>query len=82
MPVHSSTCTYEDQDFKCHYLEIPLNLGVGNWMVSLERLDENQGYQKANVRLVAIEANVNVGTMEAAQQIRWSKELVAMLWQA
>ena len=73
---------YEEQDGKCYYMQIPLNLGDGDWMISLERLDESQGYQRDNVRLVAIEANVSVGTMQAAQQIRWSEELVAKLWPA
>ena len=71
---------YAEQEGKCYYMQIPLNLGYGDWMVSLERLDEGRGYQQDNVKLVAVEANVGVGTMQAAQQIRWSAELVAKLW--
>ena len=44
----------------------------GDWQVSVERLDESEGYTKDNVVLVALE------TQNAYAQ--WSKEFVKSVW--
>ena len=62
---------WEKQRGRCYYLDIPLNT-CGDWQVSVERLDESEGYTKDNVVLVALE------TQNAYDQ--WSKEFVKSVW--
>ena len=62
---------WREQRGRCYYLDIPMNTH-GDWQVSVERLDESEGYTKDNVVLVALE------TQNAYDQ--WSKEFVKSVW--
>eukprot|EP01084_Bolivina_argentea_P099863 179449_1 len=49
---------YKQQQGKCYYSNISLNLQrLCDWQCSLERLDQNIGYNKENVALIALEFN-------------------------
>ena len=48
---------WQEQDGRCYYSNIPMMFVNNEWRVSLERLDNNQGYIRGNVVLCCIEFN-------------------------
>lgn len=48
---------WEQQQGRCYYSDIPLSLEAGIWQVSLERLNQSQGYMKGNVVLCCLAFN-------------------------
>lgn len=53
---------YLQQDEKCYYTGIRLNLGnLVDWRCSPERLNENKGYTKDNIKLICLEFNNSNG---------------------
>ena len=62
---------WRKQRGRCYYLDIPLNL-MGDWQVSIERLNESVGYTIDNIVLVALE------TQSPSEQ--WTPEFVKSVW--
>lgn len=60
-----------EQKARCYYTNIPMNVN-GKWKFSIERLDNDVGYTRANSVLVV--AEVNHGNAH------WSKEKAAQYW--
>jgi hypothetical protein len=60
------------QKGRCAYLDVPLRIETGDWMMSLERLDEDVGYVTGNVVLVCIETNTG--------SFHWSREFADQVW--
>ena len=50
----------ESQGRRCAYIGVPLHID-SDWMVSLERINEDEGYLKRNVCLVCHEVNTGCG---------------------
>eukprot|EP01084_Bolivina_argentea_P285647 489881_1 len=58
MNAHFLFQLYKQQQGKCYYSDIPLDLNrFSGWQCSLERLDPRIGYNKENVALIALEFN-------------------------
>ena len=62
---------FEAQEGRCKYLNIPLRLN-GDWMMSLERIDDDIGYARENSVLVVGEVNSGFW--------KWSKEFADAVW--
>lgn len=65
---------YRQQRGRCFYLDVPMLLDHGDdndWTCSLERLDRDEGYTRANCALVVEEVN------DAAQ---WSRADAESYW--
>lgn len=63
--------TFRRQEGRCSYLDVPLRL-KGDWMMSLERVDNDVGYEASNCRLVAGEVN--------SAFWRWSRDFADEVW--
>lgn len=60
------------QKGRCAYLNVPLRIESGDWMMSLERLDNNVGYVQGNVVIVCVETNTG--------SFHWSREFADHVW--
>ena len=60
------------QKGRCAYLGVPLRVESGDWMMSLERVDEDVGYVTGNVVIACIETNVG--------SFHWSREFADVVW--
>lgn len=76
------------QQGRCFYSDIPLRFAELNvdWMMSLERLDNNKTYTKENTVLVALEFNSADHSRTATSQVfgsgQWSRRKVEHIWGA
>ena len=76
------------QQGRCFYSDVPLRFALYNvdWMMSLERLDNNKTYTKDNTVLVALEFNTSDHTKKAAHSSlvsgssQWSRSKVQHIW--
>ena len=75
------------QEGRCFYSGVPLRFAQYNvdWMMSLERLDNNKTYTKDNTVLIALEFNTADHSMnKAASSVlgssQWSRKKVEIVW--
>lgn len=63
---------WEQQEGRCHYTNIPMDVFPGLFQISLERSDQAYGYIKGNVVLCCLACNT---------KIQWTHEIVKVLIQ-
>ena len=72
---------------RCYYSDVPMEMLLPNshWRMSLERVDNSQGYSTQNCVLIASEFNTsdysrNRARYEVYGTAQWSREKVAHVW--
>merc|ERR1712190_380295 len=91
---HNCTLTFEDvldmleaQGGRCYYSGVPIEWRLPNsqWRMSLERVDNDLGYEKANCVLIAAEFNTpdysrNKAVHKVYGTAQWSRNKVEQVW--